>query len=62
MDEKIFTVPEVALYLKLSNSKVYAMIQHKKLPYVRIGRNVRVRENDLRKWIEKNSVSLQLYG
>ena len=56
MDEIIITVPELALLLKLSNRQVYAMIQHKKLPSVRTGRIVRVRENALRKWIEKNSV------
>ena len=61
MDDKILTVPEVAFYLKLSDSKVYAMIQSKKIPHIKIGRNVRIRENDLRKWIEKNMILLPVY-
>jgi len=59
MDEKIYTVPEVAIYLKMSRSKVYNLVQGRKIPHIKIGRNVRVRETDLKKWIEKNIILLQ---
>ena len=59
MDEKIYTIPEVASYLKMSRSKVYNLVQHRKIPYIKINRNVRIRETDLKKWIEKNVVILQ---
>jgi excisionase family DNA binding protein len=52
----ILTVPEVALYLKMSKTKVYAMIDQRQLKHVRMGRNVRVREVDLKEFIEENLV------
>lgn len=56
MIENIYTIPEVAEYLKISKSKVYALVQQGKITHVRIGKNVRIRETDLKKWIEKNAV------
>ena len=50
--EKIYTVPEVAEYLKMSKSKVYDLVKKKKIPFIRIGRNVRIRQSDLMKWLE----------
>jgi excisionase family DNA binding protein len=51
--EAIYTVPEVADYLKMSKSKVYYLIQRRELPHIKIGRNVRVREMDLKNWIKE---------
>ena len=53
----IMTVPEAAEYLKLSKSKVYNLIQTGKMPHLRIGRNVRIRQADLLKWLEIKSRS-----
>ena len=50
--ENVYTVPEVAEHLKLSKSKVYAMVKAGKIPCIRIGRNVRILESDLVEWIE----------
>lgn len=52
MDE-IMTVPEVAKYLKMSKSKLYYLIQTRKIPHVKIGRNVRIRGSDLMNWLER---------
>jgi excisionase family DNA binding protein len=41
---KIYTVSEVAEYLQLSQSKVYYMIQQSEIRYIKLGRNVRIRE------------------
>jgi excisionase family DNA binding protein len=59
MDDKIYTIPEVASYLKMSRSKVYNLVQTRKIPHIKINRNVRIRETDLKKWIEKNVVILR---
>lgn len=53
--ERIYTVPEVAKYLKMSKSKVYALVKREKIPYLRIGRNVRIRESDLNEWLEEQT-------
>jgi excisionase family DNA binding protein len=41
--EEIYTIPEVARYMKLSKSKVYYMVQNGEIPHLKIGRNVRIR-------------------
>ncbi len=51
--EEILTIPEVARYLKLSKSKVYYLVQIGEIPHLKIGRNVRVRETDLKKWLDE---------
>ena len=48
---EILTVPEVAEYLKISRSKMYLMVQRGLIPYVKIGRNVRIRVSDLQEWM-----------
>ena len=53
--EQLLTAPEVARYLKLSRSKVYYLIARKRLPHIKIGKNVRIRQMDLEKWLEANT-------
>jgi excisionase family DNA binding protein len=49
--EEIYTVPEVAKLLKISQSKLYAWAKQGKIPSVKIGKNVRIRESDLIDWL-----------
>lgn len=53
--DTILTIPEVAKYLKLSKSKVYGMVARNEIPYIRIGKNVRIKQSDLEKWLQENS-------
>jgi len=55
MNEMFYTIPEVAQYLKLSKSKVYHLVQTGQLPHIRIGKNVRVKDSELHKWIDQQS-------
>lgn len=50
--EKILTVSDVASLLKMSKAKIYLMINKKLIPHLKIGKNVRVLESDLIKWID----------
>lgn len=50
--DKVFTIPEVAAYLKISKSKIYYLVSQKQIPHLRVGKNVRIRESDLLKWLE----------
>ena len=50
--DRIYTVPEVAAYLKISKSKVYYLMSRKAIPHLRLGRNVRIRGSDLEAWLE----------
>ena len=55
-DGYYLTIPEVARYLKLSRSKVYLLVTQKKIPYIRIGKNVRIRQSDLETWLNQRVV------
>ncbi len=50
--DKVFTIPEVAAYLKISKSKIYYLVSQKQLPHPKLGRNVRIRESDRQEWLE----------
>ncbi len=50
--DKVFTIPEVAAYSKISKSKIYYLVSRKQIPHLKVGRNVRIRESDLLKWLE----------
>ena len=52
-EDKIFTVPEVAAYLKISKSKIYYLVSRKEIPHLKIGRNVRIRQADLQRWLDR---------
>ena len=57
MSDPVLTIPEVARYLKLSKSMVNYLVQQRKIPHIKIGRNVRVRERDIQLWLEANSIT-----
>ena len=50
---RLLTVPEVSLCLSVRPSRVYGLIRAGVLPAVRVGRQVRVLDDDLRQWIAK---------
>jgi len=35
--DKVFTIPEVAAYLKISKSKIYDLVSRKKIPHLKVG-------------------------
>ena len=53
--ETIYTIPEVAEYLKMSRSKVYALVKKGRIPFIKIGKNVRIRQSDLMNWLEEQT-------
>ena len=57
MNDQIYTIPEVAEYLKMSKAKVYNLVQIREIPHIKIGRNVRIRLSELEKWINSNAKS-----
>ncbi len=55
MDE-LLTVAEVAGLLRVSTMTVYRLIRTGELPAVRVGRNYRVRRNDLDLYLQEKIV------
>jgi excisionase family DNA binding protein len=49
----LITLQEASEYTKLAKSTIYTYIHNKKIPFVKIGKNkVLFDQNDLSKWIE----------
>ena len=53
MNDIVYTIPEVAEYLKISKSKIYYLVQRNEIPHFRIGRNVRILESELLVWMQR---------
>ncbi|MEW5989726.1 MAG: helix-turn-helix domain-containing protein [Chloroflexota bacterium] len=51
----LWTVDEVAAFLRISRAKAYAMAAAGDLPTVRMGRSVRVRRDRLDAWLDARS-------
>jgi excisionase family DNA binding protein len=51
--ERFLTVSEVAKHLRVSNMTVYRLVNSGQLAAVRIGRGYRIREEDVRKYLEQ---------
>lgn len=58
--DRFLTASQIAEILQISKAKVYLLIQNGKIPYVRLDRNVRVRESELMKWLEKQTVKSEI--
>ena len=56
--DTIYTIPQVARYLKISKSKIYYLVAKRLIPHIRVGRNVRIRESDLNEWLNQQVVDL----
>lgn len=52
-DPVIWTVHEVAEYLRMSEAKVYRLVKDQQLPVVRIGKTWRFRKDLLDEWLNR---------
>ena len=52
-DPVIWTVPDGAQYLRISQAKVYRLIKEQRLPVVRIGKTWRFRKDLLDVWLSE---------
>ena len=50
---RFFTGSEVARQLRVSNMAVYRLIKSGQLPAVRVGRGYRIRDEDVRKYLNE---------
>lgn len=49
----LLTVAEVARRLRVSSMTVYRLIKSGQLPALRVGRGYRIREHDVRRYLER---------
>jgi excisionase family DNA binding protein len=57
--DRLMTVKEVAYYLKISISKVYAMANAHEIPAVRVGKSWRFKQEMIDDWIQQGCSSLK---
>lgn len=62
LEDPVLTIPEVARYLKISKSKIYDLVSRKEIPHLKIGRNVRIRQADLQRWMEEQTTQCNFDG
>lgn len=53
MSARFVTVAEVARQLRVSNMTVYRLVKSGQLPAVRVGRGYRIREDDVRRYLDQ---------
>jgi excisionase family DNA binding protein len=54
----LLTVSEVAAAMRVSNMTVYRLIKNGDLPAVRVGKNYRIREADVERYLTTRSVNV----
>ena len=52
---RILTIPEVAELLQIHPDTAYRYVRERKIPAVRVGRNWRVLEEDIERWLRERS-------
>jgi excisionase family DNA binding protein len=57
---KLLKAPEVAVILNCSKAFVYKLIKQRKLPSVQIGYSIRVKPEDLNRFIRENTSDYQV--
>ncbi len=56
---RLLTVAEVAATMRVSNMTVYRLIKAGDLPAVRVGRNFRIREADVGRYLSARAVHVE---
>ncbi len=51
-DDRLWTVAEVADHMRVSNMTVYRLIKAGQLPAIRVGKNYRIRGQDLADYLD----------
>jgi excisionase family DNA binding protein len=58
-DDRLLTVGEVAGTMRVSNMTVYRLIKSGQLPAFRVGKNYRIRESDVNRYLTDQSVRVE---
>jgi excisionase family DNA binding protein len=54
--DRLLTVSEVAATMRVSNMTVYRLIKSGQLPAIRVGKNFRIRESDVDRYLSDRAV------
>ncbi len=56
-DDRLLTIPEVAIELQVSKAHVYELCRRGEIPSVKVGKHVRVLRLALRKWLAQKDLT-----
>ena len=48
----LMTVSDLAKYLAVSKSMIYKLVEEEEIPYIKIGKSLRFKREDIETWIE----------
>ena len=54
--DRLLTVRELAELLRLTPKGVYAMVEARRIPFIRVSNRLRFRRSDVVAWLEENRV------
>ena len=57
--DRLLTVGEVAATMRVSNMTVYRLIKAGQLAAIRVGKNYRIRESDVERYLADRSVKVE---
>ena len=57
--DRLLTVAEVAATMRVSNMTVYRLIKSGEVPALRVGKNYRIRETDVDRYLSARSVQVE---
>ena len=55
IEKATFTVQEVAQYLGIGRNKAYELVQEKRFPILKIGKQIKVPIKPLERWLEQGN-------
>jgi excisionase family DNA binding protein len=55
-EQRLVGLQEIAVYLNIKPSTIYAWVNQKRLPYIKIGRLVKFDLQDIDAWIQERKV------
>jgi excisionase family DNA binding protein len=59
MEKAIMTAKEVADYLRVTKATIYRYLEDGKLPYFKMGRYIRIRREDVERFVEQQMTHAQ---
>ena len=63
MNSQILTLNELSDYIKVSRFTIYDWVYRKKIPYIKLGKNLRFRKELIDVWIDgKQKIPIELLG
>jgi excisionase family DNA binding protein len=63
MNSQILTLDELSEYIKISRFTIYDWVYRKKIPYIKLGKNLRFRRELIDDWIDaKQNIPIELRG